>query len=187
MLRLPLLAVAMALVGCAEDPFFIEGKASEVCQHLPAQRFGVPREVREAYARLPVAMQQRVLLERTFDFDVSAELPPETEEMLKAQVSLTAVRLAVVDPSDDLGFIDEAHFQLHPGAGSALEAQTFDYVRSEEAPRTVTWAGQAFDVAAYLASGSLRYTMSLVGSLPPGDVVVDIDACAAVSVKLDYL
>lgn len=187
MCRISLLAGALFLVGCSADPFFLEAKAVAVCQHLPGQRFRVPADVREQYARLPPAMQQGLEFERTFDFDVKAELPPETGAMLEAHFALTSVRMTTVNATDDLGFVDEAQLQVQPQASSGLVARVFDYARTEAAPRSIHWSGEAFDVAAYMQSGHLTYTVSLVGSLPPGDVLVDIDACAEVAVKLDYL
>ena len=58
MFRSCLVVAALVFTGCAEDPFFLEAKSVAVCQHLPAQRFQVPSELREQYARLPPAMQQ---------------------------------------------------------------------------------------------------------------------------------
>ena len=180
-MRTPLFVASFLFVGCG-SPFFLEAKAVAVCQHLPAQRFQVPQQL----AALPPAMQHGLSLERTFDFDVTAQVPPEFQEMMDTHFGLTSVQLSVVNPSDNLGFIDEAHLQLEPGAASGLERRTFNYWRSETTPRAVSWNGQAFDVAEYLQSGNLKYTVALVGSLPPGDVVVDIDACAEVAVKLNY-
>lgn len=187
MFRCSLLIAALAFAGCVEDPFFLEAKSVAVCQHLKAQRFQVPSELREQYERLPPAMRQGIELERTFDFDVSADLPPETAAMLESRFALTSIRMSVVNAEDHLGFVDEAHLQLRAGASSGLEQRVFDYVRTEAEPRLIAWDGSAFDVAAYLESGNLKYTVSLVGSLPQADVLVDIDACAEVKVKLDYL
>ena len=174
---------ALLLVGCV-DPFFLEARAVAVCQHLPAQRFEVPTALREP----PLAVRRGMELQRTFDFDVSAQLPPETAAMLQSHFALTSVRLTAVNPGDDLGFVDEARLQLQPGtSGSDLEARVFDYLRTEEAPRMVAWDGAGFEVAAYFAAGNLKYTVSLVGSPPARDVVVDLDACAEVTVRLDYL
>lgn len=181
------LAAAGLLASCSADPFFLEARAAAVCQHLPAQRFQVPSAVREQYAQLPLAMQQGVELERTFVFDLRAEVPPETAAMMEAHFALTSIRLTTTNAADDLGFVEEAHLQLEPQAASGLSARTFDYVRTEAAPRSVSWSGEAFDVAGYVQSGSLAYAVSLVGALPPGDVVVDLEACAEVAVKLDYL
>lgn len=180
------LLVAVLLAGCSADPFFLQARAA-VCQHLPGQRFQVPAGVREQYARLPEAMQRGIQLERTFDFDVRAEVPPETEAMMETHFALTSARLTTVDAADDLGFIEAAHLQLKPQPSSGLQARVFDYVRTEAAPRTLSWNGEAFDVARYVQAGTLTYTVSLVGSLPPGDVLVDLEACAEVAVKLDYL
>lgn len=177
---------ALLLLGC-DDPFFLEAKSAAVCQFLPAQRFHVPAEVREQLALLPPGATQGLSLERTFDFDVSAQLPPELADLVNAHVALTSVRMTVVDPAQSLGFVEEAHLHLEPDPASGLEARSFDYTRTEAAPRSVSWNGQAFDVAAYLESGTLRYSVALVGSLPPGDVVVDLEACAAATVRLDYL
>lgn len=184
MVRFTLFAALLA--GCSGDPFFLQGHAA-VCQHLPGQRFQVPAGVREQSARLPLAMQHGIELERTFDFDVLAEVPLETEAMMETHFALTSARLTTVNAADDLGFIEEAHLQLQPQPPSGLPGRVFDYVRTEAAPRALSWNGEAFDVASYVQSGTLTYTVSLVGSLPPGDVLVDLEACAEVGVKLDYL
>lgn len=186
MLRSSLFSAALLLVGC-DDPFSLEVKAAAVCQYLPAQHFKVPLEVREQLANLPAGASQTLELERTFDFDVSAQLPPELRDMVNARIALTSVRMSVSNPADDLGFVEEAHLHLQPDPASGLESRVFDYTRTEAAPRSVSWSGQAFDVAAYLESGNLKYSVSLVGTLPPGDIVVDIEACAEATVTVDYL
>lgn len=186
MFRASLLMVAgLVLAGC--NPFFLEAEATSVCQHLSNQHFQVPSDVRAQVALLPPEMQRGVAVSRTFDFDVSAQLPPELQEMVDMRFALTSVKITAVEGSTDLGFVDEAHLSLAPAASSGLEARQFDYLRTETAPRIVSWNGDAFDVAAYLESGSLRYVVSLVGTLPTGDVTVDVDACAEAALRLDYL
>lgn len=189
-MRHALLAASVLLTACGSgtfDPFFVEVKAAAVCQRLTGQKFQVPSELREQWANLPPQLQQGISLDRTFDFDVNAQLPPELEDMVNMHVALTSVKLTVVNPEADFGFIDEGHLALVPTAESGLEARSFDYVRSEAAPRVVAWSGQAFDVAAYLQSGTLKYTVSLTGTMPPTDLVVDVEACAEATVRLDYL
>ena len=83
-MRTTLLAAALLLPGCSENPFVLQARAVAVCHHLPAQRFEVPARVREEFARLPEAMQHGLALERTFEFDVRAEMPPELAELMAA-------------------------------------------------------------------------------------------------------
>lgn len=184
-----LAAAALLLAACGQpfDPFFVEARASAVCQRLEGQKFQVPSEVRAAWANLPPQLQQGVSLDRTFDFDVNAQLPPELEDLVNMRVALTSVKLTAVTPETNFGFIDEGHLALVPAPASGLEARSFDYVRDEAAPRVIAWSGQAFDVAAYLQSGTLKYTVSLTGTLPPTDLVVDVEACAEATLRLDYL
>lgn len=181
MLRITLIT-ALFLVGCSADPFVLRAHAASVCQRLPAQKFQVPTTMRE----LPPAMQRGLELERTFTFNVKPELPPEAQALLESHFALTTVRVTTVKEEDHLGFVDEAHVRIQP-SGSSLEPRSFDYVRTEEAPRSVSWSGESFDLSGYLQSGTLAYSVSLLGSLPPGDVVVDLEACAEVAVKLDAL
>ena len=141
--------------------------------------------MREQYALLPQAMQHGLEVERTFTFDVKPELPPEAQAMLETHFALTSVRVTTVNPEDHLGFVDSAHVKVLPQSGSGLEPRTFDYVRTEASPRSVSWNGDSFEVGSYLQSGTLAYSVSLVGSLPPGDVLVDLEACAEVAMKLD--
>ena len=182
-----LLAASLVLfLTACDDPFFVQAKAAAVCQRLENQKFQVPTELREAFMQLPPEMRQGVSLARTFDFDVNAELPAEYRELVAMKVQLTSVKLTVVNDGADLGFIDEGHLQLEPGAQSGLAARSFDYVRAEEAPKSISWQGEAFDVASYLQSGTLKYTVSLTGTLPPCDLVVNVEACAAATVDVDY-
>lgn len=187
MSRIMLGAVAVLLAACSTSPFSLQARSVAVCQHLPAQRFEVPAGMRAASAQLPEAMQHGLAFERTFDFDVRAQVPPELAAMMDTHFALTSIQLTTVSSADDLGFIEQAHLQLNPQASSGLPERVFDYLRTELRPRCVAWNGEAFDVAGYVLSGNLGYTVSLVGTLPPGDVVVDLDACAEVAVKLDYL
>ena len=171
----------LALSACGSfDPFFVEAQAQAVCQHIPNQRFQVPADVRAQFALLPPEMQSAgIEVSRTFDFDVSAQVPTELKDMVDLQFKLTSIKLTARTDSIDLGFVQEAHVTLQPAAGTSLEQRTFDYVRAVPQPRVVSWNGDAFDVAAYLQSGNLKYVVSLTGTLPEGDAVVDVDACAA--------
>jgi hypothetical protein len=180
-------APAFLLLGCSFDPFVLQARAASVCQRLPAQHFQVPTALREQYARLPQTMQHGLEVERTFSFDVKPELPPEVQAILETNFALTSVRVTTVNAEDDLGFVDSAHVRLQPHSGSGLDPRSFDYVRTEAAPRSVSWSGESFELAGYLESGTLTYSVSLVGSLPAGDVVVDLEACAKVAMKLDAL
>lgn len=179
-------SLLVVLAGC-DDPFFVKAKAVSVCQHLTNQRFGIPSDVRAQIAQLPPELQRGYEVSRVFDFDVSAQLPPELSQLMQSQVALTSIRITAPAGTGSLGFVDEAHVTLQPSAESGLESRQFDYVRTEAEPRQVSWSGDAFDVAAYLESGNLRYLVSLVGTIPEGDVVVDIEACAEAQVTLDYL
>ena len=185
MVRAPLLLAAFLLAGCGRP--LLEATAT-VCQHLPAQRFELPAGVAQQYAQLPPGRRPGLALERTFDFAVSAQLPPELQAMTESHFVLTSVRLTALEAEADLGFIDEAHVQLQPGAASGLEARVFDYARTQDAPRIISWSGAAFDVAAWVEAGHLKYTVTAMVSSPPSrEVRVDLDACAAVWVKLDSL
>jgi hypothetical protein len=190
MFRTTLITVTAVVVSaCGNfDPFFVEAKAAAICQHVPNQRFQVPDDVRAQFALLPPEMQAAgVEVSRTFDFDISAQLPPELKDMVDLNFNLTSIKLTATAESTDLGFVQEAHVTLQPAAGTTLAQRQFDYVRTQPQPRVVTWNGDAFDVAAYLQSGNLKYLVSLTGTLPAGDVVVDVEACAEAGARLNYL
>lgn len=178
--------LSLSLSGC-DDPFEVNAKAASVCQRLENQRFPIPAELRAQLEALPPEMRHGFEVSRAFDFDVSAQLPRELKQLMESNIKLTSITITAADGSPDLGFIDEAHVTLQPQAGSNLDSRQFDYVQSEAAPRTIAWSGEALDVTAYVESGNLRYLVSFVGDVPEGDVVVNIDACAEASVKLDYL
>ncbi len=186
MLRTSLVIASMLLVGCG-NPFAVEAQAAALCQHLPAQRFAVPPEARQQFLLLPLEMRRGMQVEKTFDFDLGAQIPAEMKDTLNMKLSLSTVRLTVTNPSENLGFVDEAHLQLQPTQESGLEMRQFEYLRNEAAPLSVTWNGEAFDLGTYLDSGNLKYSVALVGAPPENDLVVDIDVCAAAGVQVEYL
>lgn len=184
-LLLPALCV-LSLFGC-DDPFQVDVKAASVCQHLENQRFPIPADLRAQLEQLPPELRHGFEVSRAFDFDVAAKLPPELKQLMESNIKLTSITITAAPGAPDLGFIDEAHVTLQPEAGSSLATRQFDYVQTEAAPRQISWAGDAFDVTAYVEAGNLRYLVSFVGDVPEGDVVVTIDACAEAAVTLDYL
>lgn len=178
---------ALLLVGCGGNPFSVEAKVAALCQHLPAQRFEVSPEARAQFALVPPEARTGMEFEKDFIFNVANQTPPELKD-LAANFALTSVKLTAVEDGEHLGYFGEAHLRLHPGANSAVAQRQFDYVRTEAAPKTVTWNGDAVDIGTYIdADGNLSYSVGLVGDLPPNDLVVDIDACAEATVKFDYL
>jgi hypothetical protein len=183
-MRVPLFVVLVTLTAC--DQLYLEAQVPNLCQHLSNQKFAVAPEVRARYEQLPAAMRNGLEVGRTFDFDVSLAVPVELQN-LQSRFSLTSVTVTAVGTTRDLSFVDSAEVKLEAPAAN-LPAHTFTYERQTQAPTSsVTWAGDDFDLSAYLNTGTLRYSLSLTGSLPAGDVLVDIDACASAELKLNYL
>lgn len=183
-MRVPLLVVLFTLTAC--DQLYLEAQVPNLCQHLPKQKFTVAPEVRARYEQLPVAMRNGLEVGRTFDFDVSLAVPAELQN-LQSRFSLTSVTVTAVGPTLDLSFVDSAEVRLEAPSAN-LPAHTFTYERQVQAPTTsVTWAGDDFDLSGYLHTGTLRYSLSLAGRLPAGEVLVDVDACASAELKLNYM
>lgn len=182
--RFFLLLVPLSLVSC--DPFYLEAKVAAVCQQLPAQRFAVPDELRVQLELVPVE-QRRVQLERTFDLQLSFQLPEEFNSLLKSRFVLSSVRLTSVEGSAPLSFLDEAHVTVLPPEASGLPPQHFDYVRTEVEPSSISWKVDAFDLSPYLEAEGLQYQVSVAGLLPEQDLVVDVQVCATATLRFDYL
>ncbi len=184
-MRLPLLSVAtLTLLGCG-DITWLEARAQAVCQHLPAQRFEIPREVR---GQLQQQFGDALAVSHDFAFDPQAGLPPELQAVTTTDLALTSVEVTAVDPTPHLGFIEEARAVLLPPEGSSLEARELAYVRAEETPTSIGWRGEPLDVGAWLGAGPLRFTLSFIGRVPDEDaIVVDLDICATASVAVESL
>lgn len=167
----PLLPALLACTACG-DLLYLEGSVNQLCQTLPAQSF-FPSQSRG------------VTLERRFDFDVTARLPPQLE---RAQLTIGLERMTVSSPSGkpDLRFVEAAQVTLEPPAKSALPPVVV--VRAlEPSTNTVRFVGDDVELVPYLQSGVLTYTVRLTTSaMPTNDVVADIDACANVAVRWDY-
>jgi hypothetical protein len=185
-MRVPLLVALTTLSLTACDQLYLEASVPNLCQHLEKQKFSVPPEVRARYEQLPVELRNGLEVGRTFDFDVSLQVPAELQG-IQSRFALTNVTVKAVDSTPDLGFIDSAAVTIEAPESSGLPPHTFSYERTAENPVQVTWAGDDFDLSPYLHTGTLRYALSMAGRLPEGDVLVDIDACASAAVKLNYL
>jgi hypothetical protein len=183
-MRVPVLVALFSLTAC--DQLYLEATVPSLCQHLEGQRFAVPAEVRAKYALLPPEMQSGLEVGRTFDFDVSLQVPAELQSM-QTRFSLTSVVVTAADGVTTFGFLDSAEVTLEAAGESGLEPHTFSYVRDTAEPTRVAWAGDDFDLSPYLRTGTLRYALSLTGRLPESDLLLDVDACAAASVKFNYL
>ena len=189
MSRLSFVVCAALLSACGQgfDPFVLQAKTSALCQSIENQQFQVPSDVRAEFEKLPVEMRQHVAISRTFAFDVGATVPAELDSKLTAEVKLTSITVSAIESSASLGFVDSAKVTLVPPAGSALTQQVFEWTRTEAEPRKISWAGEGFDVLPYLQAGALTYEVTMVGTLPSGDVSVNVDSCAAAALQLDYM
>lgn len=182
--RLALLAAALALSAC--DQVYLEAEVPNLCQKLAGQTFVIPPELRARYALLPPALAQGIEVGKSFDFDLAVQVPPELQQ-LESRFTLTSVRITAVAPSTDFGFLQSASVTLEAPSDATLPPHTIDYQRATPRPTEVLWQGQDFDLGPYLRSGSLRYTVSMVGTLPETDVGADIEVCASAAVRLNYL
>jgi hypothetical protein len=163
----------------------VQAEIPSICQHLENQTFSIPPAVRARYQLFPAEMQSGVALSHTFDFDVTVQVPAELSK-LQASFLLTSVKLTAINDAD-FGFVDSAQLTLEGPDGSALAPTVISYEKTEAVPKVVTWKGAGLDLAPYLQSGSLRYAVTMVGGLPPTDLVVNVDACASAAFSLDYL
>lgn len=184
-----LAAGLLLLSACGQgfDPFKVQASSSALCQHISNQQFQVPSDVQAEFEKLPASMRQGVQISRTFSFDVGATLPAELESKLTAQVLLTDITVSATQDSASLGFVDSAQVTLAPPADGSLQQRVFSWTRTEAEPRVIAWAGESFDVVPYLQAGALTYEVTLVGTLPSGDVTVNVDSCAAATLELDYM
>lgn len=175
------LVLLLALgTGCG-DSLYLEGGVSQLCQRLSGQRFVVPQ--------LPAAIAQLTLtkpitVERTFAFDITAQLPPALSNS-EIAIALDTMTLTPGQGTPDLSFIDGAQVTLEPPPASTLPKQVV--VRQATSPSTLSFDGQDLELYPYLKDGVLSYTVALTASaMPPSDVSADIAACANVSVRWDY-
>jgi hypothetical protein len=183
-MRLALLTAALALTAC--DQLYVEAQVPNLCQHLAGQRFTVPPEVRAQYALLPPALTSAYELDKSFEFDVSVQVPSELQH-LESRFTLTSVRITAVAPTTDFGFLQSASVTLEAPTAAGLAPHAIEYQRTTAHPTELVWSGDNFDLSPYLATGTLRYTVAMVGTLPDGDVAADIEVCASAAVKLNYL
>jgi hypothetical protein len=183
-MRLPILAAALALTAC--DQLYLEAQVPDLCQRLATQRFSIPAELRDRYLQLPPELANGIELGKSFDFDVNVQVPPELQH-LESRFTLTSVRITAAAPTQDFGFLQSARMTLEAPTETALAPHTIEYARTEAHPTEILWQGENFDLGPYLSTGTLRYTVALVGSLPDTDVAADIEVCASAAVRLTYL
>lgn len=113
-------------------------------------------------------------------------MPPELQQ-LETRFTLNSVRITAVAPTTDFGFVHSARVTLEAPTDASLPPYSIEYTRATAAPTEVSWQGQDLDLGPYLRTGSLRYTVAMVGTLPDTDVAADIEVCASAAVRLNYL
>lgn len=177
-MRTASLLLLPALVGCG-DLLFLEGSVNQLCQKLPAQSFRMP----QVPGQPPVT--GAVTIARQFDFDVTAQLPPELASA-SLTVGLDRMTLTATRGATDLRFVEAAEVTLLPPAKSTLRPKTV--VRSRDvSPAVLRFDGDDLELVPYLESGVLSYTVELTASsMPSPDLAADIDACANVAVRWNY-
>lgn len=167
------LLVVVMLSGC--NQLFVEGSVSSLCEHWSTQPFSVP------------AVSQPVSgsLEKNFSFNLSVALPQEFSDA-EFKVALSTVTLQSLGASD-FGFIDRAVVTLLPPDDTSLSAKRVVEL-SKQAPGTksIHFEGDEIDVVHYLNSGKLTFSVALEGQLPRQELNVDVDACAAMSLRYHY-
>jgi hypothetical protein len=173
-----LLPAALLFCGC--DLIGVQAQATSVCQHLANQSIQVPPGIRERWASMPPNSQ--VSLDKTFDFAVDVKLPPELQGA-DPTLSLQSVTVTAADTVTRFDFIDSASITLL-SSDAAVAPVKIDWTRDPSQVTQVKWNGQGFEIGPFLKAGSLTYSMSMVGTLPPTDLLVDVDACASASITL---
>lgn len=182
-MRKTLLPLLLTMTAC--DQLYVEAIVPRLCQNLKGQVFSIPADVRAEYAKLPPELQQNYEFAKTFDFDMALELPAELQQ-LEARFSLSSITLTAVAPTTDFGFLTSASVTLIPATATGLAPYTISYERQTPHPAEIVWLGDHTDLSPYVRSGGLQYALALVGSLPEGDVVADVEACASATVKVNY-
>jgi hypothetical protein len=174
--RAAMLGASLLLSGC--DLIGLQAQASSVCQHLSKQSIQVPPGIRERWASMPP--DSKVALDKTFDFAVNVQLPAELRSA-DPTLTLQSVTVTAADAVTRFDFLDAASITLL-SSDAAVAPVTIDWKRDPAQVTQVQWNGQGFEIGPFLKAGSLTYQMSMVGSLPATDLLVDVDACASASV-----
>lgn len=178
-MRLLFLALIALMATACGDSLYLEGAVNQLCQTLPSQRFVVPK--------LPVVpvLIKPLTVERRFDFDITAQLPAAMKGATLT-IGLERMTLTADASTSDLKFVNAAQVTLEPPPDSQLPKRVV--VKSADAsPRTLLFEGNDLELAPYLSSGVLSYTVALTATaMPPSDVTADLAACANVAVRWDY-
>lgn len=183
LVALPLLAVGLSACG---DVLYLEGAVNQLCQKLPAQTFKAPPQLRALPAGVP--LPPAITIERRFDFDVTAQLP---DELSSAQLTIGLDRMTLTARGPlDLRMVQGAKVTLEPPVTSALPSKVV-LEAADTSAAAIRFDGEDLELAPYLASGVLSYTVALTastGEMPEamGELSADVDACANVSVRWDY-
>jgi hypothetical protein len=177
-------AVSSLATGCGGPLLQLEVGASSVCQHLTKQAIVVPPGLRDRYAALPPTAQT-IELAKTFDFDVSMRLPDELKNST-GSLTLDSVTVTAADEVTRFDFLQSAGVTLVAPANSGLAPYTLAWQRGADEVKQISWRGNAFEVGPFLRAGSLTYAVSMVGTLPATDLLVDVDACASASVTVKF-
>jgi hypothetical protein len=185
-MRTNLLSALLLLSGCNQI-FFVEASTSAICKHFPNEEFGFDDATIAQLSQMPASQIPAMEVTKPYVLDVgSLELPAELGDAEKKAV-LTGIRLEVSDPAKNFGSIDAAKIVVAPPPGSALEPHVLTYTRTEAAPKEIVLPGGDLDLTPFMNEQSVHYTVTILGRFASERVVADVDACAAASVRLNYL
>jgi hypothetical protein len=171
-------------LGACSDVLYLQGSVDQLCQRLPAQSFRAP----PLPATLKDVSTPAVTIERRFDFDVTAQLPPELAAA-KLTIGFDRLTLTAKGPVD-LRMVQAAKLTLESPPSQARAPKVVLQV-AEASPAALQFVGEDLELSPYLAAGVLSYTVALT-AVPAevrrmGDeLTADVDACANVSVRWDY-
>jgi hypothetical protein len=180
---LPLLAVGLSACG---DVLYLEGAVNQLCQKLPAQSFrtpALPQTLPEGVAPPPA-----ITIERRFDFDITAQLPGE---LSAAQLTIGLDRMTLTARGPvDLRMVQAAKVTLEPPVASTLPSKVV-LEAAQASASAIRFDGADLELAPYLESGVLSYTVALTAStaeMPASmnELSADVDACANVAVRWNY-
>ncbi|MCI0573202.1 MAG: hypothetical protein L0Y66_20850 [Myxococcaceae bacterium] len=177
-LRAALLVVPLCLAGCdgkaLSSLFFLEVRQERLCKMTYGVEFpGVPLGALEAT--------------QTLDFEPPS-IPVEEGD---GQALLESLRIEVRASSNDAALegIERVGLFLRPTGSSEEPTSLLELTpgAGEGGVRVFQSDAEPVDVLALLRQGPLELTANVAGQLPESDWTVDVEACASLSVRVNYL
>ena len=169
------LAAALALTGCG-DLFFIEAETKSICKTEPGATF-------------PAAPPVSATVSQSLRLPINGIGDVVPEEDFEAELTLRSFELNLASGATNLDGIETLRLSARAPGSTAEPTPLGTYTRNGQTNvRSIRLTGsEGTDIVELATQDELEVNVEVSGMLPQQDWTADLDVCAGLRVRADYL